>query len=210
MGRLTPGSFAVPFRDFTFPDAVTRLGLKAAHADLFAATPPAAVPSHVAEQVADGAGLATAIGTEKARSEFVIAPVLQELRRQHRGEFALFSGVPLEVDPVRGLNGVCDFLITRSSFPFTPTAPLLALVEAKNADPREGLGQRVATMVALREFNAVAGEPLPAVYGASTTGVLWRFAKLVGTDLTIDEPEYQVSDLGKILGILASIVRKPA
>lgn len=198
----------MPFRDFTYPAVVGRLGLTATHADLFATTPPAEVPVHFAERIADGAGLAAQIGTEKARSEFVIAPMLQELRRQHRGEFALFSGVPLDVDPVRGLNGVCDFLIARSSFPFTPTAPLLALVEAKNADPRDGLGQCVSTMVAIRDFNAAAGEPLPAVYGASTTGVLWRFAKLVGDEVTLDVPEYQIAEPGKILGILASIVRR--
>ena len=200
----------MPFRDFTFATVAARLGLRAGSGDLFADVPPVAVPGHFAEHIADGTELATAIGTEKARSEFLVAPILQELRRQHRGEFALFSGVPLDVDPVRGLNGVCDFLIARSPYPFLPTAPLLALVEAKNADPRDGLGQCVATMAALWEFNRAAGESVPAVFGAATTGVLWHFAKLVGDELTLDTAEYHVSNLGKILGILASIVRKPA
>ena len=36
--------------------------------------------------------LATAINTEKARSEFLIAPILAELRRQANYKISLFSG----------------------------------------------------------------------------------------------------------------------
>src|SRR5207244_11277878 len=53
------------------------------------------------------------IYTEKARSEFIIAPVLLELRHSFGGSFGLFSGIEFNVDSARGLNGYCDFILTR-------------------------------------------------------------------------------------------------
>jgi hypothetical protein len=49
--------------------------------------------------------LALAVSTEKARSEFIIAPVLSVLRRSLNGSFGLCSGVEFlpggQTDPVR-------------------------------------------------------------------------------------------------------------
>lgn len=47
--------------------------------------------------------LALNINSEKARSEFIVAPLLAELRRLPA--VSLFSGINLDVDPERGLNG---------------------------------------------------------------------------------------------------------
>jgi hypothetical protein len=58
--------------------------------------------------------ITTAINTEKARSEFLIAPVLAELRRQTKHQISLFSGTEFNVDPERGLSGFCDYLISQS------------------------------------------------------------------------------------------------
>ena len=52
-------------------------------------------------------------GLEKARSEFIIAPILGELRKIMRHEISLFSGVDFTVDAEQGLAGVCD-LVQRS------------------------------------------------------------------------------------------------
>jgi hypothetical protein len=75
----------------------------------------------------EGATLALAVNTEKAKSEFIIAPLLLELRRSLGDRLGLFSGVELTVDPARGLNGVCDFIITRSARQFVLSAPLIAI-----------------------------------------------------------------------------------
>ena len=45
------------------------------------------------------------------------------------------------------------------------------------------------------------------MYGAATGGSLWTFLRLTGADLTLDRSEYHVDNLGKIMGILAHIVR---
>ena len=49
--------------------------------------------------------LALDISTEKAHSEFIIAPVLLEVRRQLDHRISLFSGVEFNVNPEQGLRG---------------------------------------------------------------------------------------------------------
>ena len=103
--------------------------------------------------LAEGVPLAMALNTEKARSEFLIAPVLLDVRRLFPGQASLFSGVLFDVDPVRGLTGYADFLLSRSGSQLVLTAPVVVVVEAKNDNLSSGLGQCLATMVAARCFN---------------------------------------------------------
>jgi hypothetical protein len=113
----------------------------------------------------------------------------------------------LNVDPARGLIGVCDFIISGSPMPFFLTAPLLTVVEAKNDNLRNGLGECVASMVAAGIFNQEAGNPIVVIHGVVTTGTAWQFLRLQGTIVTLDLNEYYIDDPGKILGVLESLVR---
>jgi hypothetical protein len=61
--------------------------------------------------LAEGAPLAMALNTEKARSEFLIAPVLLEVHRLFPGQASLFSDLLFDVDPARGLTRYEDFLL---------------------------------------------------------------------------------------------------
>ncbi len=197
----------MPFQQFSFPQIAQELSLTLTDANLFGSVPPVEVRADFAAAVLEGANLASAVNTEKARSEFVIAPVLLELRRLHPGRFGLFSGVELNVDPSRGLNGVCDFLITKSPQQHVVTAPILSVVAAKNENLRSGLGQCIASMVAAQLLNQASADAPKAVYGAVTTGSLWKFLRLVGAVVTLDLVEYHIDNLGKIMGILSEIVR---
>jgi hypothetical protein len=49
-------------------------------------------------------------------------------------------------------------------------------------------------------------KPVPAVYGAVTTGGAWKFLRLRNTEVTLDLVEYHVESVAKILGILGHIV----
>ena len=95
-------------------------------ADLFSSAPPVAVREVIAEVVRDGVQLALANSTEKAKSEFIIAPVLGELRRMHRGAFGLFSGVEFDVVPSRGSRsgrpGSASERMRRSTLASSPAA----------------------------------------------------------------------------------------
>jgi hypothetical protein len=197
------------FRDFGFPEVQQAFGLRLAEADLFSAVPALRLSVEFSERMRADVVLALAINTEKARSEFIIAPVLAELRRMLGGSFGLFSGVEFDVDASRGLNGYCDFILTRSPLQSVLTAPVVAIAEAKNDNLRTGLGQCIAAMVAAREFNAKSAPAVSAVHGVVTTGSAWKFLRLVGAEVTLDVEEYFVAELGRIMGILAHILQGP-
>ena len=195
------------FRDFRFPEVQQDLGVTVVEADLFSTAPEREVREEFLAVIRDGADLALAVNTEKARSEFIIAPILLELRRSMGRSFGLFSGIEFDVDSSRGLNGFCDFILTRSPRQIILTAPLIAIVEAKNDNLRSGLGQCIASMVAASEFNRKAGSAEGAVYGVVTTGSAWKFLRLRSSEVTIDIREYYIVDLKKIMGIFAHVIQ---
>ena len=195
------------FRDFGFPEVQHALGLTLAEADLFGGVPPLNLPAEFVARMQAGIDLALAVNTEKARSEFIIAPVLMELKQLLGGKFGLFSGVEFNVDSSRGLNGYCDFILTRSPLQSVLSAPVVAIAEAKNDNLRTGLGQCIAAMVAAREFNLKSSAQVGDIYGAVTTGGAWKFLRLHGSELTLDLREYFVAELGRIMGILAHILK---
>ncbi|HEX5270684.1 MAG TPA: hypothetical protein VFW33_09370 [Gemmataceae bacterium] len=195
------------FRDFGFPEVQAALGLNLKESDLFRGVPALELAAAFSERMRGDVALALAINTEKARSEFIIAPVLSELRRMLGGSFGLFSGVEFDVDSSRGLNGYCDFILTRSPLQSVLTAPVVAITEAKNDNLRTGLGQCIAEMVAAQEFNAKAGAAMAAVFGVVTTGSAWKFLRLSGANLTLDVEEYFIAELSRIMGMLAHILK---
>ncbi len=154
----------------------------------------------------ENAALAVDINTEKARSELIIAPILLEVRRQLNYEIGLFSGSEFNVAPEKGLNGTCDFLMSLSAERLFISAPVITLVEAKKEDIKAGFGQCAAEMLAAQLFNEEEGNQIPVIYGAVTSGTVWRFLKLEGKIVSIDAIEYYLSDVGKILGILLSAI----
>jgi hypothetical protein len=197
---------AMAFRDFTFPQVQHDLGLTIHDADLFSGAPPFPVREEFAAFIRDGVALAVANSTEKAKSEFIIAPVLLELRRALGNRFVLFSGLEWEVDASRGLNGFCDYIITKGESQYVLGAPYVALVEAKNDLIRTGLGQCIAAMYAAQLCNQQARVAIASVYGVVTTGSAWKFLRLEGQNLLFDIPEYYIDNLPKIMGILKQIV----
>jgi hypothetical protein len=149
--------------------------------------------------------VALGINTEQARREYIISPILIEAKHRSRAKITVLPGVMLKVDETKGLTGYCDYVIARSSKLYYLESPLVSVVEAKREDLIAGLGQCAAEMVAIQMFNEREGRPMPAVYGAVTSGSNWRFLKLEGKFLFIDRPEYVLRDLSKILGILVDI-----
>jgi hypothetical protein len=196
------------YGDFDLQTAQQRFGLTLVEdVDLFAATPEAEPGEGLKQMLAEWAPVAVAMNTEKARSEMIIAPVLMEAVRLTGHRVSLFSGLTFDVDQERGLNGTCDYLISRCRERFFISRPVVTVVEAKREDITAGLGQCAAAMVAAQLLNARQPDGLSgAVYGAVTTGSIWRFLKLEGTGLTIDRREYYLDRVGKVLGILKAAV----
>jgi hypothetical protein len=146
--------------------------------------------------------LATAINTEKARSELIIAPVLLEVRRILNFQIGFFSGSEFNVDLQAGLSGYCDYILTASKESYEIRTPVVTLAEAKNESIKSGLGQCIAQMVAAQLFNQRNGEAIESIYGAVTTGTDWKFLKLIDKTIWIDKRDYFINEVSQILGIL--------
>ena len=152
-----------------------------------------------------GISLALRINTEKARSEMMIAPLLVELRRLLDDRISLFSGTEFNVDASKGLNGFCDFLLSKSSQQLYIQAPAAILVEAKNENIKGGLAQCLAAMVAAQIFNQQEGVVIPIIYGVVTTGNQWKFLKLQQQQAWVDLQDYYIDHPQVILNILSDM-----
>ena len=199
------------YSNFTLESVVTEFQLeKIESAGIFSEIEPVTPSKDLMTVLAKKIPLAVAIGTEKARSELIVADVLVELREQFKQRISLFSGIDFSVDAEKGLTGVCDFLVSLSPGQLFLEAPVIALAEAKNAEPKLGLGQCVAEMLAAQRFNAERGNRIPYIYGVTTSGTEWQFLKLEKQKLHIDIADYQITQCDKILGILSSMVAQKA
>jgi len=146
-------------------------------------------------------------GSEKARSEGIIYPVLLEVRRALNREVSVFSGEEFNVDESVGLNGVCDFLLTRSRQVLEIAAPAVVIVEAKKTDLKLGLGQCIAEMVAAQQFNHAQSESVSVIYGVVSNGNQWQYLKLEQTQVCIDLSIYPLPPVDGILGDLVWMLR---
>ena len=195
------------YSNFTLEAVQKAFQLEAIQAvGIFSETEPIEPSMELTKALAKKVPLAVAIGTEKAKSEMIVADLLVELREHFEHRISLFSGIDFNVDTENDLTGVCDFLVSLSPNQYYLEAPVIILVEAKKDDLITGLGQCVAEMIAAQRFNAEKENDIPCIYGATTTGVNWLFLKLEGKRLHIDMSTYMLERCDKILGILASMI----
>jgi hypothetical protein len=199
------------YSDFKLADLKRRFQLIIDEdADLFTTAPEIPASEWLSETLRETLPLALAINTEKVRSELIIAPILVELRKQTGRSISFFSGVDFTVDPGRGLNGVCDYIVSLAAEQLFISAPVLIIFEAKNEDIKGGLAQCIAAMLAAVIFNEREGNNIPVIHGVVTTGTNWRFLQLEQATVRIDQREYYIDNVNKLLGILLSITGKPA
>ncbi|WP_204102447.1 MULTISPECIES: hypothetical protein [Spirulina sp. CCY15215] len=191
------------YSDFSLSKIKKEFDFKIAEAiDFFGNSPVLEASDFLKQTLQENLPLALAINTEKSRSEMIIAPILIEVRRRMKSQVSLFSGTEFNVDIQKGLNGICDFLMSRSAEQLLLTAPVVAIVEAKKENLNAGLGQCIAEMIAAQIFNEQENNEIPIIYGAVTTGNIWKFLQLETTTIQIDLTEYSIANLDRILGIL--------
>ena len=191
------------YREFTWSSVKQKFDLRAIEGGRFLPEIAPVEPSAwLQESLRRGISWAMAVGGKKARSEAIIAPVLFELKEILSSQISIFSGEEFNVEPESGLNGYCDFIVSRSIEQIAVEAPVLVVIEAKKADIKSGLGQCAAEMVASQKFNNARGESIETIYGSVTTGTAWRFMKLEGKTLTVDLNDYPLPPTADILGKL--------
>jgi hypothetical protein len=145
----------MPYSDFkTLDETTRRFNLTLSNAfQLFKSLKPQEPSQKLLDTLQEELGVSLAINTEKARSEMIVVPILKEIRHLFVGQISYFSSSTFNVAPTSGLNGEVYFLLSASTIQIEITAPVLTLVEAKNADTKMGLGQCAAQMVAAQRFN---------------------------------------------------------
>jgi hypothetical protein len=195
------------YSKFTFDDLKT-LGLEVIIVDLFKGETITPVPptAWLTETLNRAQNLSLA--TEKAKSEFLIAPILNELQGNNPTVFAVYSGFNFSVDIVKGLQGFCDFLLAKLPLRIVPDTPIIAVVEAKLNDViTAAVPQCVAEMYATRIWNEKKGEPAQTIYGIITTGDNWLFLRYkIGMTIEVDKSPYPLKQLPELLGVLQYLI----
>jgi hypothetical protein len=195
----------MPYTDFTLESAEARFDLVTVPGDLFPGLTPLPVPDWLRDILARGQAVAALVG-DKARSEFLVAPVLLACRDLVSGDLAIFSGQRLDVDAELGLTGECDYILALTPPVPRLRAPLVTVVEAKRGEIELGLGQCLAQMVGTRLFNEHAGCHLETVFGVVTTGDVWQFLRLEGTSVTMHRERLFIDGMGRILAALQTVL----
>ncbi|SRR5579883_93920 len=191
------------YSDFTLRKVKQTFGINTIEGQQFLPDiQPITASNTLIDFLAESLPLAIATGSEKARSELIISPVLLEVRKILQRKISLFSGADFTVDPTLGLTGVCDFILSRSPEQLEVEAPAVVIVEAKKADLNPGIGQCIAEMIAAQKFNEINNQPISTIYGSVTNGTTWRFLQLTEQTVTIDFTEYPLPPVDIILGIL--------
>jgi hypothetical protein len=197
------------YTDFSLETLKQQFGLHVQEEErLFTTIASVTVSDLLQQTLAENVPVALGISTEKARSEFIIAPILMEVRRQLHARISLFSGVEFNVDIAQGLRGVCDFLLSLSPLQLAIEAPVVVVVEAKNENIKQGIIQCIAEMVVVQQFNRQQHNAIHAVYGAVTTGNLWKFLRLIKSVVSVDNTEYHISQVERVVGMLVTMLRE--
>ncbi len=144
--------------------------------------------------------------TEKALSERVVSPVLAEVKARNADKIQIFSGETISADISQGLNGEIDFIMVKKPYAPEPTAPIIAVTEAKVGRLDKAIPQAAAQMIGSRLFNKNNGDPIETLHSVVTDGNSWRFLRLENNTILVDNTRYSLVEISHILGIFQNIV----
>jgi hypothetical protein len=146
------------------------------------------------------------LSSEKARNELLVSPILVELLNRNEETISLFSGINLDADASRGLNGECDFVITHLPHQFEVKAPIITLIEAKDENIRSGISQCAAQMYGALLMNQRDATGYTTIWGCVTTGTDWQFLRLENNELQLHTSLLYLNELDRILGVFQGII----
>lgn len=195
------------YKDFNFQSLKEKFGVSYQIQSLFGEIAPIAPSSFLQTQLSRIDTIL--ITTEKAKSEFILAPILVELREICERRFNIFSGEFLEADKKNGLYGECDFILAKNNHSFILEAPIFTLVEAKRGDITAGIPQCIAQMLGAMQFNERQKTPIDHIYGCVTNALDWLFLRLNHDKRVEAHDRYLHLDrLDLVLGVFKTMVEK--
>jgi hypothetical protein len=191
------------YTDFTLDIIEEKFGIKNQVKPLFANIQPVSASEWLLTTLNHAQDLP--IRSEKARSEWLVSPILTELRNRNDKYFTIYSGDTLNVDEQKGLRGECDFILSKNTGTFNISFPIFQIVEAKKNDLELGVAQCAAQLIGAKIFNQSKGVELKYIYGCVTTGREWMFLCL-NDDLLIDQNTYNITQLEVLLGVFQKVI----
>lgn len=192
------------YSDFNLDKLEERFGVKSRYSRLFNAVTPVVGSDWLQQSLQRASELP--LRSEKARSEWIVAPILNELRTLNNKYFTIYSGENLNADELNGLNGECDFILAKDTRSVSINYPIIQVVEAKKNDLDIGIPQCAAQLIGAQLFNQKKGVELDRVYGCVTTGTDWVFLMLADHLLLVDTKLYYLDDVAEIMGIFQFII----
>jgi len=201
------------YSNLTFADLENKFGIKFKNSNLFSTFRKITPSKWLISSIKKNGKLG--VGNEKSRSERIISPILTEIASINadlvdKDLFSIFSGMNLDVDVSLGLNGECDFMFAFGGTQEFLAPPIFCIAEAKKQDLEAGIIQAAAQVVGAKMFNEMKKFPSETLYGATTTGDVWRFLKFENNEITLDKKFYYLANLPKLLGVLQNIVETEA
>ena len=191
------------YGDFTLDSIEKQFGVKARTQQIFGKIKAIKASKYLLNDIKEAQTFP--LRSEKSKSEWVVTPILKELRRSNGTFFTVYSGEFLNVDMATGLNGECDFIISKDIGTYTISYPILQVVEAKKGDIDLGIAQCSAQMLGAKLYNDQKGTPVEVIYGCVTNGRDYLFLKL-SDKIIIDTQTYSLSKLGELLGVFQTII----
>lgn len=146
------------------------------------------------------------LNSEKARSEWIVVPLLKELMTINDKFFTVHSGENLNADAEKGLKGECNFILAKNLHTVNINYPIIQIVEAKKHDVELGIEQCAAQIVGAYYFNKNKGVDIGKIYGCVTNGKIWLFMKLENDMIAVDEKTYYLGNLPELLGAFQTII----
>ena len=193
------------FSDFkTIPEVQERFGIRYSENDFFSVEETLIPSEHFLQEFEFTRQHINIFGSEAARCEAVIFPVLREVYKGYADRYALWIKESIAYDET--LSGTPDYLISTKSElgKLIVGTPLIILVEAKKNDFEQGWGQCLAELVAAQKINDDADFP---VYGIVTDGTLWQFGRLIGDAFIQNRTNFTLDNLPVLFGAVNAVFK---
>lgn len=191
------------YADLSFQDFREKFGYENRLQELFSSVKSVKASNRLVEELEDADNFR--LHSKKAKSEWIVVPILKELCRLNSNFLTVYSGEYLDVDTENGLNGVCDFIIAKDIKTYTISYPLILIVEAPQGDIDLGVSQCAAQMIGAKIYNEQNNTPADIIYGCVTSGSLWLFLRL-SDKIFINNDVYYTSNLNELLGVFQTII----
>ena len=192
------------YSSFSFKAVKKQFGLKSVKGILFDNLEPIEPSAGLLDFLSKTSKMA--IVSEKSRSEWIVAPIMVEIKFRNIDKMNILSGENMDVAKDQSLTGECDFIFVKDPDALTVESLIFCLVEAEKNDLMGGMGQCTAQMVGARMLNEQDGVDFPVIYGCATTGLDWQFLKLENQVITIERNVKYINELPYLLGMFQRII----